>query len=403
MISIEKKKLLTTSEKIAIDCKSWLQQFSLVAPRNVLMREKYMGGMGSLIRSLLGFFVKPKLTKKNRIYIFEGLRNKEYMSAFDPSVVFILGSKIERNYAVKHGYGFIWSFPIISAVNIKITRNVNPFIIKQLKVWVSVLSKLNSVTFFIYEDTQPLGCFIAHTGKLLQPITKTVCIQHGFYPKESYPIRKEGALSEINFLWSESQADVIGTNSLLTYEIGLPYFAIAKQGNAALNVILVGTGTANNGNDFYEKSLRTYKLIAEALSQTLDVKVFYRPHPNELTDQCVLQHLESKFPLIDYSDKLRLLNGSKAVFIGTVSSLLYEAGIAGHIVIHFKLQEELIPDFNFDFEFSENQLEELLRWFLLNIKYLSKSEKITINTPSPLDRFISACRKAKLMEANENS
>lgn len=381
--------------KISEHCDSWLTQFAVVAPEKVMERRKLMRGTKCLIQAVLGIFIKPKLSEKKDIYIFQGLRNKEYMAVFDPASVLVVGSHVEKEYADAHGYGFCWSYPMRSAIHSKISRRLNFFAIRQINLWVKELSKFDRVIFFIYEDTQPLGVFFVYVGRLLPSIVTSVCIQHGFFLKYYYPIRIDGELSDINFVWGMSQSELISPNKLKIFEIGLPYFARAKPFNE-LHVILVGTGMEGSGTDIYERAINTYTKIHHALANISRIKTFYRPHPNEYNDEELIVKLNNIFSLVDDPNKLAQLDGPRAIFIGVESSLLFEAGIAGHFVVRLKLDESL-PIFHLDFEFKENEASELIQWIrsIANGK-IEKPIKSTLFA-SPHQRFKRALYESGLV------
>lgn len=397
-MSIFSKEILEdVVSEISRNCDSWLNQYKYGAPYEVLNRRKYMRGLKCFIQTMIGLFAKPHFNNKKEIYIFEGIRYKDYMRAFSPDSVVIVGSHMEKDYANTCGYGFCWSFPMESAVRSKMSRGWNYPAIRQVIFWADKLSIFSKATFFLYEDTQPLGVFIVHLSRLLYPKVSTVCIQHGYFVKSDVEIRAHGVLSDINFVWDQRQAELIGCNSQKTFEIGLPYVATAKQSNE-LYVVLVGTGTAPDGTDFFERCINTYVLIHKMLSNVSGLKVLYRPHPNEYNDPKLLAELSNKFSLVDEPDKVKQLNGPRAIFIGTVSSLLYEAGIAGHLVGHFKHHSDMMPAFDYDFEFQENEMNELMLWILSikNNNNLEHKNQICSEL-NPLERFNLALREAELI------
>lgn len=393
---MSKENLKNIANQIATSSSNWLDEFATIAPKLVLERRKQMQGTKCLIQTMISIFIKPNLKKTKNIYIFEGIRNKEYMKAFSADSIVIIGSHLEKKYAETHGYGFAWSFPMVSATHSKISKNWDIQTIRQLKIWVSTLSTFDQVTFFLYEDTQALGCFFVYLGKILQPKVKTVCIQHGYFPKYHYLIRNEGALSDINFVWDKKQEEIIGSNTSSTFEIGLPYIASAKQFDQ-LHIILTGIGMANDGTDIYEKSIKIYIDIHNMLVDMPNINVFYRPHPNEFHDKKVLAKLRDNFLLIDHLDKVQRLNGPRAIYIGTVSSLLYEAGIAGHLVAHLKLHTNITPVFDFDFDFEKNEINKLLSWILSIKSNNPEPKKQNVNQLCPLERFNLALREAKVI------
>jgi hypothetical protein len=80
------------------------------------------------------------------------------------------------------------------------------------------------------------------------------------------------------------------------------------------------------------------------------------------------------------------------------SSLLFEAGVAGHIVAHLKLDES-IPEFEFEFEFCENEVDELFKWVFSiknKINLVNKSKNIA--DLSPLERFKVALHQSNLVD-----
>ena len=389
--------LENTVSNISENYGSWLDQMEHHYQQEIFHRRKYMRGFKCFIQTLIGMFIKPRLSNTNNIYIFEGIRNREYMAVFNPDSVVIVGSHLEKEYAYSHGYGFCWSFPMQSAINSKMSRGWNYPAIVQLMFWTKKLSRFRRVIFFLYEDTQPLGIFFVHLTRLLWPKVSTVCIQHGYF-LENTQVRLDGLLSDINFVWDKRQAELIGANKLRTFEIGLPYMATAKQSNE-LHVVLVGTGMAASDKDFYEKTINAYDIICRMLVNIAGVKVFYRPHPNEYNDKKLLAELSNKFLLVDEPNKIKQLNGPRAIFIGIVSSLLYEAGVAGHLVAHLKVNSNMRSVFDYDFDFEENQIGDLLQWIvsIKNNNYLKHKNKRACQL-DPLERFKLALHEAELVD-----
>ena len=372
---------------ISKDVECWLKQYDLVWPAETAGRKKREVGFKNIVRSLTGFFVKPQLSNVETIYVFEGLRNKAYMEIFNPECVVIVGSHIEKKYAKSHGYKFCWSFPIDSAVHSKIHFAWDFLIFHQIQVWINNLSKYKQVVFFLCEDTRPLGIFFVHIGRVLKPKATSVCIQHGYFLRSSYKLRRDGLLSDINFVWDEEQIAVGGFKRSSTMVIGLPYEAVAKP-TSRLKIILVGDS---------EKSLLTYVEIYNVLHYFLGLEVIYRPHPNEWQQELLDGKLKKMFLLLDNMNKVERLNGPRAIFIGTVSSLLYEAGVAGHFVACLKGGGRDAPLFNYDFEFSPLQVSALVKWISIinespNINFLFREK----NYCSPQKKFMNALNSAKI-------
>jgi hypothetical protein len=398
--SLSKDILRTTASNISGNCKSWLNQYAYYVPQEVFNRRKHMRGLRCMVKTIIGMLVKPHLPTKKNIYIFQGLRNKVYMAAFSPDSVVIVGSHLEKKYADTHGYSFCWSFPIRSAIDSKMIRDWNYPAMRQLKFWTKKLSRYSNAIFFLQEDTQSEGTFFVYVGRLLPSTVSSVCIQHGYF-LENIQFRLDGTLSDFNFVMDQRQSELIGANRLTTFVIGLPYIATASPPEL-LNVILVGTGNATDGPDYYQRCINTYTNIHNMLANVIGVKVSYRPHPNEYNDEKLIAELTNSFSLVESRDKLEQLNGPRAIFIGTISTLLYEAKVAGHFVAHFKFESylsDMTPIFDYDFEFDENQMSELLQW-ILSIKNnnILEQESSIDNKLDPLQRFNLALREAELID-----
>ncbi len=158
---------------ISEDFKGWLHELQYHEPSTVERRKKNMSAIGDIFRAALGFFIKPRLQNAEVLYIFEGIRYKEYMTVFRPETIVVVGSHIERDFAKRHGYKFCWSYPMVCAINFKVTKGLNLFLNRQIKLWVQELSRFNKIIFFLYEDTQPLGCYFVHVGRFLKTETNT--------------------------------------------------------------------------------------------------------------------------------------------------------------------------------------------------------------------------------------
>ena len=229
---------------------------------------------------------------------------------------------------------------------------------------------------------------------------KTVCIQHGIFSNMKYPLRIDGRLSDINFVWDFNQVNIIGCDKNAAFEIGLPYAAAAMP-TTELAVILVGTGMAFDGTGDYEESLSFFTQLSAELSQTLGLKVLYRPHPVESNCVNLIIELRKKFTLLDELDKVRRMNGPRAVFIGTTSSLLHEAAVAGHFIAHVKLYKKATPNFEFDFEFEPQEIGTLVEWVsTLDASSCTRGGFTHTGGDCPTERFVCALHAAKLIDIN---
>lgn len=385
-LKFNKKNISLISLSIASIVSDWMNQYSKFSPNEIKKRIKSYSNLKNIIRVILGFFYKYKFGEVRELYIFEGVRYKEYMSALNPNSIIIIGSHVEKKFAIENNYGFIWSFPITSAVEIMITMGWKFFLDHQISNWISDLNKFNKINFILYEDTQPVGVYLNKISEILEPNTKCICIQHGFFVK-NLGMRYDGSITKFNFVWDDTQINLISASKENTYIIGLPYYAIAKK-NDHISVVFVGLGTAGDGSDCYEKSLKIYSNIKKNLSKLNINDVIYRPHPNEWADKILISKLKKMFGDLDQTDKVVRLNSSHSIFVGTVSSLLYEAGIAGHTVASLVLNTELITLFRKNIEFKEFEVNYFIEWVVSNKeKLISKSCFEEIDPFDPKDRF----------------
>jgi hypothetical protein len=389
------KSYLNIADKISEDARNWIKQFEIIAPAEMQKRKKNTYKAKNIIITVLSIFIKPKFSDGKYLYIFQGIKNSEYMKIFNPESVVVVGSNLERDFAKIHGYNFYWASPIERAIYFKIYKNWNFFIIKQIKYWIEVLFKYEKIIIFLCEDTQPIGCYFVNIGKILKSSVTSVCIQHGYFHNQSH--RCDGVLSDVNFVWELNQVSVIGCNRSKSFEIGLPYVATAKS-TSKLVVVLVGVGTSGEDMEEYEKSIDAYSQIYTVLRNSTDLNIFYRPHPSEWSNETIISNLRKRLPNLDDIDKVARLNGSKVIFIGTWSSLLYEAGVAGHFVVYLKLNTELRPDFKYDLSFEYANINNLIKWIWHIESYkLTVAETNNVNQISPLGRFYRALQSAKLI------
>lgn len=298
-----------------------------------------------------------------------------------------MGSHSERKFAIDNNFGFIWSFPVTSSIEIMITKGWGFFLRNQIKRWILKLNNFKNIKFILYEDTQPLGVYLNKISTILGSNAKCICIQHGFFP-ENLGIRYDGSMTKYNFVWDHTQINLIGKSSENTYVIGLPYHAVAKKSNH-ISVVLVGLGTAGDGNESYEKSLKIYKQIKESLNKLNILDIIYRPHPNEWGDKILIARLESIFGDLDRMSKIERLNCSRSIFIGTISSLLYEAGIAGHIVASLRIHCDLKTLFKTHFNFAELEVNNFISWVQSNKDFLLlMDDPKEVGFTTPEDKFL---------------
>lgn len=396
---MKRKIFKKVANEIAIDSLSWNQQFEVFAPDEIKKRRMSIYSIKNIIKMILSIIHRPKINAISELYIFQGIRYKNYIKVFSPETVVVIGSYEEKKYAESHGLGFCWSYPIENSIKYKVYTDLNTPLINQLKFWFYTLSKSRKIIFFLNEDTQPLGLFFVHLGRMMKSKATSVCIQHGIFYNMKSDIRVDGVLSDVNFVWEYSQAEIIKCNRASVFEIGLPYLAEAKLTDK-LSIIFIGTGNTNLEN--YNNIIKLYENLLNELRKFTNAKILYRPHPNEYCDQNIINKINKIFPNIDKSNKITLLNGPKAVFIGTISSILYEAFDSGHLVARLKIKDEITCNVLCDFSFEYNEVNNLVKWiYSVEEDNLLRKSSLKKEKLNPVDRFVNALNAAKIFKSSE--
>ena len=93
------KILKDLSVEICKESEDWIKEYMFYAPTQVLKRKKSMKSIKNLVKTFLGISIKPRFNEINKLYIFEGIRFKEYMKAFSPENVVVVGSYVEKKFA----------------------------------------------------------------------------------------------------------------------------------------------------------------------------------------------------------------------------------------------------------------------------------------------------------------
>jgi hypothetical protein len=384
-------------ESIKFNIIEWIVSQDQYQKGIILKKFKLMKNSKEIIKAVVGIFYNKKKFKDQNYFIFQGLNNKIYMNYFDPRAVIIVGSHNEKLYAENNNHEFIWSFPVTSAINNKIARNWDFYLNFQLKKFKKIFEYSKRITIFIFEDTQPLGVFLTHLARLDSAKFQPVCIQHGYFARSPIKRRYDGELTDINFLWSMKQTEVIKTNKSKTFSIGLPYNAIAKPKDEIIKVYLIGTGLPFDNND-YNKSIQIYRKILDDLNQIDNLEIYYMPHPNEWRHDKLIQKLKTIFNLIDNKNKIEILNGPQSIIVGATSSFLYEAGVASHYIVHLRHHQILKVDFEIDLEIDSHEINKLFD-FINKIKYNLIEKVIDVKKIhlTPIERFENALISANLI------
>jgi len=292
-----------------------------------------------LLRGLVGLFLtffqfRSKLG--SQVYIFHDSRLLPYCSAVDPENCILLGSHVERQNASANGYRFLWGFPITSAVNVLIYWRSKVIFELQIYIWQLLLGRLDKLIILTYEDTQQIGEFFVTLYRLFPKKILLVCVQHGYYVQTSSRVIVDGDRSPVNFVIDGAQVACFNNRRSKFKEIGLPYCSF-WQTPSIREVVYVGCGDSGklpDGRDPLEQLLFYFKDLDESIQDATELLTVYRPHPSELDGGIRPGFFRQFFDRYDRSKKEELLSGSRKIFIGAYSTLLYEAGVAGHVVIY---------------------------------------------------------------------
>lgn len=272
------------------------------------------------------FFLK-NINRKfiNKKYIFVGLRYKELLNGLPRDEMLIIArSKSDMAYALKNKIAFIASQNITYYFLKAYFEGKTESLKNEMYKFFKLFSLQQAICYLILtSDSKPDDLFFSSLACHFNGMFRVLYVQHGvilnFIDDEFLVFQGERTL--FNLLYDESQREIalkyIKNSELLV--MGPPWNlpCVMPQGNR--EVILVGT---DEGSPFYDIFQELSKLLKAA-----NVNHTYRPHPadnNTLPDE--LLHC------IDARTKEDLLSGKPKIFVGFVSTLLFEAYICGHTV-----------------------------------------------------------------------
>jgi hypothetical protein len=331
------------------------------SPRmNDALRARAMG-LRPQLGWVLGLLLGPRVGRTDTLHVFQTVRHARYMQAFDPRSVMLTGWVDERRLARREGYRFAWSFGATSAVDLAMFRQWMLPLWIVLALWRRALGRPRCVTVYLADDTLAFGSFMAHLVRGLPNDARSVCIAHGYYPRLDVPLRYEGALCDHNFVWDERQAALMSPTHSGIHVIGPPHDARA-QPTPVETIVLVGVGHPSAEEAVFAQSMTCFAAIAEIAARRHGLRVVYRPHPSERADPRVMEALRARFGELDELPLEDRLSGPRSVFVGFVSSLLHEASVAGHPVVHVAGHPECHPVFVRDLDLDANDLSPIDGW-----------------------------------------
>jgi hypothetical protein len=284
--------------------------------------------IGGLLAIL--FFSKSKKGK----YFFQGARFPDIHDLFPPERVVIIGGIKDLRYALSKGYGFHWDgyikklFNIFYFLQFRIAFDTLFFIVRNLLGrQIGAQGRL-----FLFEDTVQIGVPLV---TILIEITPVVCIAHGFFSKANngFHVVCDGDLCSFNFIYEDYQKDFYYKNKEKCFALGLPYEVPLLNG-ASREIVLVEQSTTDMPEE-YILCLNSMRSLAEIL-KSCGYEFTYRSRPG-VAPPLIMKGLCP----IHNGDKMELLGGARKIFIGFNSTLLYEAGVVGHVTIG--LNDDMLP------------------------------------------------------------
>jgi hypothetical protein len=304
---------------------------------------------------------------RRKKFVFLSSRYDQLISQFNPDEAAIVGGPRDFALARRTGLKFRFTGDLLAASgSILFGRK---FVPSRLVVasWLRFFSQQCDPCYLVVpNDTLPISLLLVKLADECSNM-RVVCIQHGLFNSGFDLDDIEGRNSAINLVYCEAQRREMERRlpGALVEVMGFPANHVARSSDAPAvhRAILVGTGVLENFAS-YETALDIFTRV-NAVLKSARVEVEYRPHPNEKGhDQAA-----SIFS-INGQTKNDLLSGDRKVFVGFASTLLYEASLAGHLVII--LDDAAVPgykisDFGIKLDSSEiDRLTEIVRDYYAN-------------------------------------
>ena len=276
------------------------------------------------------FFINPFFREKPVKYIFQSLRYKEIIKSLNPSEVLILGNRSEFDYCKKNKYKFHWIGYLYHSTCIYLSKKNNFYLNKSINLLKKIIGINNNQHkyIFLWSDIELSGLVLSAIFENKKNFS-VICIAHGFHfkPKKGLFYLNDGHYCKYNLVWNSKQIQLFRNLKYSPFVLGLPYNIIIPK-KVSNKIILIGHGEVKS--NVYEKTLQHFKLIYSLIDKNL-FDVEYRPHTTE-----GIKKPKKYFSKINNENKLNLLQDSKKIYIGFVSSLLYEASMHNNYVIELK-------------------------------------------------------------------
>ncbi len=313
------------------------------------------------------FFVNPFYFRRNSAkYIFQNLRYKEIIRQFNPSEVLVLGDISEFNYCKINKYKFHWIGYLFHSFCIFLSKKNNIYLNKSINFIKKTIGENNNYHryLFLWTDQDISGLVLSSIFKNIKNFS-VICIAHGFHfhPKNNFFYLPDGHFCKYNLVWDSKQISFFKNLKIEPMVLGLPY-QIKLPKIISNKIIIVGHGVTEQNE--YHKAIAHFRKIYSLINK----KVFdieYRPHPNEN-----IEKIKKYFPKINKDKKKNLFKDSQKIYIGFVSSLLYEASMHQNHVIGLDTSFlNYYLDFKFEKVFQYSEYSSL-NSYLISLKSINK-------------------------------
>ena len=273
------------------------------------------------------------VSARGRRYVVLTARQAELVASFGGDEAVVVGGPADRRFARARGLPFCWQADLYLAARDILfagggdARRAFPIIARWREF---LLRQADPCILVVGNDTSPISLLLVRIAASC-PNLRSACVQHGLFNHGYDGDDIEGRNSDLNLVYDErQQAEMLrrlprARVGVMGYPAELP--AQAPPPESPARVVLVGSGEVEQPEK-YRVALQRYADAARCLLEA-GLRVEYRPHPVE----------PEPVPLADprvpvrREPKAALLGGTRKVFVGFTSTLLYEAHCFGHAVI----------------------------------------------------------------------
>jgi hypothetical protein len=276
-----------------------------------------------------------------RRYVFLSGRYAQLLAKFAAAEAVLVGNQADARLARRLGLPFRFTgnlFAASSAILFGMRGVPSRRIVED---WIAFFSRQADPCYLVVpNDTLPISTLLAKIANACANV-RVVCVQHGLFNSGLHPSDIDGANSDFNLVFDRAQAEeMLRRNPQARVEaMGFPTEIVPVAAGPVCRAILVGVGTYEDLRD-WEYSLRVFARVHELLVAA-SLPVEYRPHPSERP------HLAGRvsWPM-SAQPTAQVLSGERKAFIGFCSTLLYEAALAGHVVV--VLDDPGLPGYSID-------------------------------------------------------